>query len=650
MSRTIRGGDLFAGAGGFSEGLKRAAESRGLDLESFAINHWDRAIATHTLNHPYAEHRCEDVQVVRPRELVPSGHLHLLLAAPSCVHHSNARGGKPVNEQDRASAWCVTRWLTEIEVDTLVLENVPEFKSWGPVDPETKRPVKAQRGRYFNAFVNTLRELGYSVEYKVLCCADYGDPTTRKRLFLVATKKGRVAWPEATHCDPRVLAKDSFGLFSDRHPWVPARKIIDWSIKSQSVFLRKKRLATKTLERTYAGFKKYGGPNAAPFLFALRHYIDGGDFSRPFLVQEDGTTIVAPDPVMVTFRNHAEGGNMDDPLPAVCAGGLHHGVAEPVVVNMKGQSDATPSDQPIPTQTAHAPHLYVAEPERFLLAHEKFNHENVDPIDQPVRTIDATNGRHIKVVEPFLIPHEKFTLVKADSLDEPIRTLDASNANRHQVVEPFIIPHEKFGEDGTDSVDLPLRTLDAHNANETKVVEPIIVPSFGERDGQDPRCHSVDNPLPTVTATGHQQLVEGKLEPVIVDINHGTAKGDTEDRRAHSLDQPLGTLTTQPGKAVAKPSCIALATAEATEGWKPGLPTFVTPDGRWFQIDVHLRMLRPHELGAAHSVPEYTFLGTLEEQVKQIGNMVPAGIAEALCGAQLDQLFDRLEDPEAVAV
>ena len=225
--RPIRAADLFCGAGGSSNGLKRACERLGRDLDLTAVNHWPRAIETHRSNHPEARHICERLERVDPKHAVPDGQLDLLIASPECTHHSRARGGRPMSDQQRASAWLVLRWAEALYVRTILIENVPEFSTWGPLDRKG-RPLKQKAGHTYRAFLQALRSLGYHVDTRVLTAADYGDPTTRQRLFILADRRRRPRWPAATH-GPRQSAAEH-GLKA----WRSAREIIDWSIEGAS--------------------------------------------------------------------------------------------------------------------------------------------------------------------------------------------------------------------------------------------------------------------------------------------------------------------------------------------------------------------------------------------------------------------------------
>jgi DNA (cytosine-5)-methyltransferase 1 len=204
--------DLFSGCGGFATALHRAARKSGFRVMSTLLNHWNAAI--------------EDVD---PLEVIPTGYVDLLLASPECIFFSSARGAKPINEQRRSSAAELLRFLEALYVETFIMENVEEMQDWCGLD-ENLRPIKERKGEYFQAFIKALKTLGYDVRYDTLVAANYGDPTTRKRLFLVAQKSRRASLPVPTH--------SKGGAIPDTLPWVPAREIIDFSVKGHSIFAR----------------------------------------------------------------------------------------------------------------------------------------------------------------------------------------------------------------------------------------------------------------------------------------------------------------------------------------------------------------------------------------------------------------------------
>ena len=252
--KKIIAADLFCGAGGTSTGLVKACEESGVEVDLIAINHWDVAIATHSANHPEAKHLCTSIDSVDPRKVVPGGRLNLLVASPECTHHSNARGGRPMSDQSRASAWHIVRWAEALYIDNILIENVREFENWGPLGTNG-RPLKSKRGETFRAFLTALESLNYSVDYRILNAADYGEATTRERLFVQARKRPKqIAWPDPTHSRD---GEPTF--FGKRDKWRPAKEVIDWSIASQSIFSRKKPLAPATMARIEAGLRKFGG-------------------------------------------------------------------------------------------------------------------------------------------------------------------------------------------------------------------------------------------------------------------------------------------------------------------------------------------------------------------------------------------------------
>ena len=366
--RVIRAADLFCGAGGTSTGLALACRAAGLDVELLAINHWDVAIDSHTANHPWAEHRCESLDNVDPRKAIPGGRLQLLVASPECTHHSRARGGKPMSDQSRASAWHVLRWAEALYVESILVENVPEFLEWGPLGA-SGLPLKSKRGETFRAFVAGLESLGYRVDWKILNAADYGDATTRNRLFVQARRGGRpISWPAPTHS-----STGQRNLFGERPRWRPAREVIDWTIKGASIFGRKRPLAPKTLARIAEGLRRFGGKAAEPFV--------------PFVIGQQSGAVAR---------------SVEDPLPTIATGGAI-ALVEPFLVpfygERPGQAPRTHSvSEPLPTVVTD-PKFGLVEP--FLLV----NRTNNVPksLDTPVPTI--CTGGHMALVEPFLVSY-----------------------------------------------------------------------------------------------------------------------------------------------------------------------------------------------------------------------------------------------------
>lgn len=369
--RVVTAVDLFCGAGGTSTGLAQACKRRGYKLRLLAINHWEIAIATHETNHTHAEHLCMNVDQVDPRKVVPTGKLDLLIASPECTHHSNARGGRPMNDQSRASAWLVLRWCEALDIKNVLIENVPEFESWGPLGTNG-RPLKKRKGETFLAFLNALKSLGYNVDYKILNAANYGDPTTRRRLFILARKGRRqIEWAEPTHTPDGATT-----LFGKTKKWRAAREIIDWEQKGESIYQRKKPLSENTMRRIMAGLKKFGGASfivpffgeyagkaprigiAQPFIVPLNH---GKNDIRAHDVDKPMPTITSVDawglcePYLVAFHggdgNEKRTHSVDEPVPTLDTQN-RFGLAEPYLVEFHKSDEGVQSvDKPLPTQT-----------------------------------------------------------------------------------------------------------------------------------------------------------------------------------------------------------------------------------------------------------------------------------------------------------
>lgn len=334
--KTITMADLFCGAGGTSTGAAQAIEALGYTLNLTAVDHWERAVATHTANHSTARHLCASVDSLNPRNLFAEGELDILWASPECTHHSRARGGRPMQDQSRATAWCVTRWAEALRPSIVMVENVPEFAEWGPLDSRGK-PVEGRKGETFAAWIQTLRSIGYRVDHRILRAADYGDPTTRRRLFVQAVRgKRRIVWPDPTHAeDP--------GLFSGPRWRSAADSVIDWSIPAPPIDERKRPLAPKTMARIRDGLARYGG---RPFVVAMEH---------------SGRTVPAdaPLPTVTCARGGAMGvayllpqqsdGRLrpaSEPAPTVAAAG-----AIALVVEHYGNGQARLASEPLPTVT-----------------------------------------------------------------------------------------------------------------------------------------------------------------------------------------------------------------------------------------------------------------------------------------------------------
>jgi len=486
MRPQLKGADLYCGAGGSSKGLIDACAAAGADMELIAINHWDIAIKTHSRNHPGAKHLCTSLDAVDPKKLVPGGRLDILIASPECIHFSIARGGRPMSDQSRSSAWQILRWAEALYIDNILIENVREFLDWCPLGADG-RPLKSKKGETFKAFIAALRSLGYKVEWRVLNAADYGDPTTRERLFIMA-KRGnrRITWPVPTHA----ARTKQTSLFAQHKPWRTAREIIDWSVRGKSIFTRKKPLAPATLARIAAGLKKFGGKNAEPFL--------------------------------VILRGNQDVRSIDQPTPTVTTSGAHLGVCEPFVLQQQSGGAPRSVDNPLPTVATDGA---IALIEPFLVgAGGPVYSGKPKSVNEPMNTVLTEN--HLGLVQPFMIPffgERDGQDPRVHSIDEPLPTVTGHGAGA--LVQPFLMTMEHGGR--LLNADDPMPTITSGDG--FGLVEPFILPQFGE---STPR--SIDRPLGVVTTTSRGV---GLVEPFITSY-YGT-------ENVSPVDDPLPTATTK---------------------------------------------------------------------------------------------------------
>jgi DNA (cytosine-5)-methyltransferase 1 len=683
-TKTINAVDLFCGAGGTSSGLIQAVNSLGYDIKLTAINHWDVAIATHTKNHEDVAHYCQSIETLNPTDIVPGGRLQLLVASPECTHHSRARGGKPRSDQKRADAWLLMRWIEKLYVENILIENVKEFVEWGPLTAKGM-PDKRYKGQYFRQFVDALK-INYNVEYRVLNCADYGDPTTRERFFLIARRgHKKIVWPQRTHASRKELAKRALQpeMFdhADLKPWVAAREIIDWSLEGKSIFGRKKPLSPNTMRRIFKGLEKHGLKN---FLVNLKNQ-ERRDRSvdEPTFTQNTGNHQGVCEPFIVPFFGERTGQasrtrDINEPAPTVTSSPI--GVCEPFVVST-GHTTANghntrPVDEPVATVIG-SDRLGVVEVEPFTISAGGPELE-AKSVDEPLRTV--LTREHQAIVEAFLVKFHggEHGDRRSYPIDEPVGTLDTSNRFGLVEAEPFIVSAAhggntnpardvdeplgavlgppKFGVVESDafllgqqsgatarSVDEPAPTAAAKGAIGKVDVQPFVFnmahtgKDAAERDGS--YCKSAEEPLSTIAGKGMYGVVEA--DPFLVRLKN--------NQDADSVEDPLKTLTTKESYAVAEPYIITIANGnkEAGESIDDPLAT-VTGKDRFalciptlgIALDIRFRMLQPHELAAAMSFPkDYEFTGNREAKVKQIGNAVPRKTATALCRSLLAKEF-----------
>ena len=582
----IQGGDFFCGAGGLSTAILQACEELNITIDLVAINHWDVAITSHIANHNAGNvrHLCENLDAVWPRKVVPGGKLHFAGFAPECPHHSKARGSKPMNEQSRATAWHVIRWAEELDIENILVENVEEFKDWGPLypsdhpDPKKRdRPIPKRRGEFFGEWLRALRRRGYKVEYRVLNSAYFGAATARPRFFLQAKKRGKITWPEPTHA-PKADIQPS--LFGGIKPFRGAHEIIDWSVPGESIFARKKPLCENTMRRIWIGVEKFCG---LPFIV-------------PYYSEHPGQTP----------RVHS----LDEPFPTVC-GQQRHALCCPYLVVLRNNCDALPIDGPVPTICAEARnHVYLAQP--FLTQY--FGGKDAVSIENPLGTVTA-NYEHYGLaqpvfsppsLEPCLLSYKGTDTVK--SLENPLGSLTARD--RFALMQPTLISMEHTTEASGDrrrchDVASPLPTVTGRGA--FGLLRPVLLPPEGYYRGNAPR--DVEQPLQTITGErggGHL------LQPYLLRYN-----GNSD---VASVDEPLPTVTNRDRFGLVHPRLMSHV-RERHDGEVEVVAV----------MDILYRMLLKRELSAAMGFPKtYHFFGNDGEVKKQIGNAVEVNIGRAL--------------------
>lgn len=573
--------DNFAGGGGASTGIEMAT---GYSVD-IAINHDPEAIKMHKANHPNTKHYCENVWAVDPVKACNGHPVGLAWFSPDCKHFSKAKGGKPKDKNIRGLAWVALRWAGLVRPRVIMLENVEEFKTWGPLN-RGHHPIKAKQGKTFEKFVQQLNDLGYTVEFKELIAADYGAPTMRKRFFMIARCDGKpIVWPEPTHA-PADSEKVKAGLLE---PYVGAYTQIDFSRPCPSIFdtseeikekygIRAVRpLASKMLDRIAKGLKKFVLDNPEPFIIQCNH---GGE-RRPNDIRE--------------------------PMPTIT--GKHgYGIVEPYMVQIgqTGFAKDRSKDvrEPLTTIVSKNEHCLIEPTLAPYMGTNTTNHPGGNCKD-PIHTI--TTGNQQCLISPTLIQYHSETSkdgVRGQAIKDPIMTVDSSN--RYGLVASFLHKYYDGGYKGAgETVENPLPTVTAWDHN--SVVTANLIQMNNHCDGKDIR-----QPLPTITAgDGHFGEVRAFL---IKYYGQGTGQ---------DIKDPLDTVTAQD---------------------RFGL---VTINGTDYQIvDIGLRMLEPRELYGCQGFPDdyiidHDYTGKTyprSEQVRRCGNAVCPPIPAALVRANLPEL------------
>lgn len=503
--------DNFAGGGGASTGIEMAT---GYSVD-IAINHDPEAIKMHKANHPNTKHYCESVWDVDPIEACKGYPVGIAWFSPDCKHFSKAKGGKPKDKNIRGLAWVALRWAGKVRPRVIMLENVEEFKTWGPLN-RSHRPIKAKQGVTFSKFISQLEDLGYKVEYRELVAADYGAPTMRKRFFLIARCDGKpIVWPEPTHAPADSVMVKTGQL----KPYLGAYTQLDFSLPCPSIFdtaeeikekygIRAVRpLAPKTMERIARGLKKFVIDNAEPFIVQVNHSGAKSDYCN----------------------------SMNEPLRVVTA---KHGFG-------------------------------IVEPYMVQIGQTGFTADRSKDVREPLTTIVSKNEHCL--ISPTLIQYHSETSdkeVRGQALENPIMTVDGSN--RYGLVTSFLSKFYKTGI-GQDCRE-PLHTVTT-SAGHFGEVRAFLIKYYGQGTGQN-----IKEPLDTITAQDRFGLVTiAGVDYQIVDIGlrmlepkelygcQGFPDDYIIDRDYEGKEYPRSEQVRRCGNAVCPPIPAALVRANLPE-------------------------------------------------------------------------------------
>lgn len=610
--------DSFAGGGGASTGIEmalNAAFEQGLLPErryvDMAVNHDPEALALHAANHPNTKHFSKNIWQFDP--LVEIGNRKVALAwfSPDCKHFSKAKGGKPVKKEIRDLAWVVPRFARQVRPDVIMLENVEEFRTWGPLtfardetgeirrDPKTGDPLMMpdpdRKGETFKVWTAQLRRLGYRMEWRELRACDYGAPTIRRRFFMIARRDGKkIVWPKPTHGDPKSDAVKNGEL----KPWRTAAEIIDWAIPCPSIFLTKEEgraigvkrpLEVATMDRIRKGVKRYVLDADKPFIVNLTH--QGGDRNEP----------------------------VDQPMNTVT--GAHRGekaVVAPVYVGVGGRMAQSPErtvDAPLNTLTAKADGAFVAPVMVPRYDDRRAGRSpRTAPADAPMQTITA--GGNVGVMAAAHLTKFRANSI-GSGMDEPVPTVTANSFIKRPggappigVVAAFLAQNNIDGRTGEGNpgrpADEPVSTILQSGSHQGVIASHMI-----DMHGGDMRMAGTDEPLRSLTAQGfHAAQVAAFLTKYY---------GTDQDPK---IEDPLHT-----------------ATAKA----RFGLVTVEIEGEPYIIADIGMRMLSPRELFRAQGFPEDYIIHpvhngkrlTKTAQIRMCGNSVCPQMAEALVRANI---------------
>lgn len=608
--------DNFAGGGGASTGIELAT-GRVVDI---AINHDPDAILMHRTNHPHTIHYQASVWDVDPVEVCGGRPVGLAWFSPDCKHFSKAKGGKPVDKNIRGLAWIVLRWAGTVRPRVIILENVEEFRTWGPV--RRGRPVKSKTGQTFRQWLGQLEALGYVVEWRELVAADYGAPTTRKRFFLIARSDGRpIVRPEPTHA-PADSQEVKAGT---KKPWRSAAEIINWNLPAPSIFATKEEirerygvaavrpLARNTMRRVARGVDKFVIRSASPFLVIVNH---AGEF---------------------------RGQGLEEPLQTITA--KHgYGVASPVMapLTMHNNQNAvgTAITEPVNTITGTGAggHQMLITPTLAAIG-QTGGGDRCRSMEEPTHT--QVSKAEECVVCPAMIQYhtEQTERVRGQGVTDPIMTIDASN--RYGLAAATLTKY--YNGDHNQDAAAPLHTIT------TRDREGVTVANLSKFYGGVVGA-AVSDPLPTVTVVDHNALQTAHMVKLKGTNLGGQAKDPLQTVTAGGSHH--GVVTTrivkaEPGANLQNWPKIRAALNEFCGYHLEDTEVILfSIGGEWyFMADIGLRMLTPRELYRANGFPDdykidRDYTGREYGKTKQVarcGNAVPPPFATALVRANLPE-------------
>jgi DNA (cytosine-5)-methyltransferase 1 len=571
--------DLFCGLGGASQGLLHFLmesgftpewfRERGYRLNLINVNHWTVAIETVERNIAFAMLYNAKVQDVDPTFTLRGERPHLVIAAPECIMHSQARGNRPIKDQSRTTAAWVLDWL-DLKPDAIFFENVPEWRNWGKLDANL-RPLKEHRGEYFQGFLRAIKQRGYVLRDEVVRCDNYGDATIRKRLFILGMQKEiahrvgirAMSFPEPTHtATPE--------KHPNRKPRRVARDIINWNRKGRPITHRPGGPhAVPTLRRVRNGFYKQERllapaavelidrliPIAEAFHQEMEAVVTKTKLGRNVTKEESrlnaAIRLRARENAEIAVRNTYALGAGAEPLMRIYTRDLTPEqllAVEAVTLGQHGGATAHKSSEPIATVAMKgAIGLYVPAQPFIVKANASDSSsfgDAVQSVDAPMNTIVTKDCRAL--AEPVIaqLYSSNVETGGTDSVDEPLSTITAGGVHQ-ALAEPFIanIYGEREQGDGrTQEIDTPLSTITAGGKHHA-LAEPTIISHHASRRGES-RAHNLDTPVPTATASGAGYLAE----PILAVVQHGK-----DDDRQPSLDDPLPTITSKGSTGIAEP-------------------------------------------------------------------------------------------------